>query len=167
MNKIFLFFLILNSYMIFGQDKNETESWIIEKYDEYERSINSNMDLWIEDGYLYYYFTLYDDPIKAKENGVLYRMKIKDIKAIKTIKKKFNSEDNIGWTNLILYTEKTKMFSKDFPVSKGWECTNEGFLNIPLKSEFISEGVNIRFQKAVLHLVKLYGGNAIVKKEAF
>ena len=94
-------------------------------------------------------------------------MKIQDIKSIKIIKKKFNSEDKIGWSYLTLYTNSNKIFSKDFPENNNFTCTNEGFLNIPLKAEFIDEGVNIRFQKAIIHLVKLYGGNATVKKEAF
>lgn len=167
MKKTFLLIFLFITTLFYGQSKIETENWLEEKYNEYERSINSNMNLWIDEGYLYYYFTLYDDPVKAKENGVLYRMKIQDIKSIKIIKKKFNSEDKIGWSYLTLYTNSNKIFSKDFPENNNFTCTNEGFLNIPLKAEFIDEGVNIRFQKAIIHLVKLYGGNATVKKEAF
>ena len=80
---------------------------------------------------------------------------------------KSDSEDTIGWTRLILYTSKSKIYSKSLPDENTYNSTDEDFLNIPLKTEFIDEGINIRFQKALIHLVKLNGGNAIVKKEAF
>lgn len=36
-----------------------------------------------------------------------------------------------------------------------------------MDSDFITEGYKTRMEKAIIHLVELYGGKAKIKKEAF
>lgn len=164
MKKIIILFTLLTSVTIFGQSKSETEDWIVEKHNEYKRSINPYMDLWFEDGYLFYYWTVDDRSSAEKRIAVIYKLKVKDIKAVRT---KIKQLDNSSMSIFTIYCNKGKITSKSLPNESNFVNTGEDFLNISLNQDFKTEGLNIRMEKAFLHLVKLNGGAATIKKEAF
>lgn len=164
MKKIIISFILLSSIITSGQTKSETENWIIEKHTEYKCADNPNMDLWFEDGYLFYYWTVDDKTVAEKRIGVIFKIKVKDIKGVKTTIKKL---DNISVSKFTLYCNKGKLTSKSLPNNSTFVDTGEDFLNIYFSESFKTNGLNIRMEKAFLHLVKLNGGTATVKKEAF
>ena len=75
--------------------------------------------------------------------------------------------DDISVSKFTLYCNKGKLTSKSLPNNSTFTDTGEDFLNIFLNETFKTDGLNIRMEKAFLHLVKLNGGIATVKKEAF
>jgi hypothetical protein len=164
MRKIVTLFILFSSIIAFGQSKTESENWIVEKHSEYKNSYNPNMDLWFENGYMYYYWTVDDKREPAKRIASIFRIKIKDIKSIKTTIKKL---DDVSISKFVLYCAKGKLESKSLPENSNFVDTGEDFLDIDLNENFKKDGINIRMEKAFLHLIKLYGGTATVKKEAF
>lgn len=139
MKKIILILLVLNSSFLFSQTKSETEKWIEEKYYEYQREVNSDDDLTFENGNLIYRYLGSDLP----------QIKIKEIKQVQIRLEKFNSKDEVGWTAIYIY------------YGKG------NYYKIGIDSKFYNGDLPNRMYKALIHLVKLYGGNATIKKEAF
>lgn len=164
MRKIVILFVLFSSIITFGQSKTESENWIEEKHREYKNSYNPNMDLWFENDYLYYYWTVDDKREADKRFAAVYRIKIKDIKFVKTSVKKL---DDVTISIFVLYCTKGKLESKSLPGNSNFVSNDEEFLNIFLNENFKKDGINVRMEKAFLHLVKLYGGSATIKKEAF
>ncbi len=156
MKYIILFFIILKSSFLFSQSKVDSEEWIVNKYNEYERATNSEFDLNFEDGYLDYTYL-----------NTIFRVKVKDITKIEIRQERFNSSDKEGWTSMFVYFKKGKLETKKIGDSNFEQDYNDSFFKILFNSDFLKDGNKNRMQKAITHLVKLYGGNATVKKEAF
>jgi hypothetical protein len=146
-----------------SQTKLETEKWIIDKYNEYESPVNRTRELIFNDNFIYYLWILYDN------NGYWTQLKVKDIKQIKIHHKKYNSDDNEGWDVITLYFAKNKSKTKDAkPTEKNPYVISEStYFEIKLANRFIKDGLKPRMEKALLHLIKSYGGKASIKKELF
>ena len=157
MKRIFTILLFLSTITTFSQSKKETEDWIVEKYNEFERvnSLSNTMDLFFENNYLYYEYL-----------NAFFKIKIQDIKEIEFKKERFNNEDKEGWISLWIRFDSGKSFYKGANESDFSKSTDTAF-KIPLSSELEKDDYKKRFEKAVLHLVKLNGGSAKVKKEPF
>lgn len=148
--------LFIVSSQFYGQSKAESQDWITSKYNDYERTVNKKFDLEFEDGYLMY--LIFDD---------LFRVQIKDILRMEIKAEKWDSADKIGWTSIYIYFQKGKLSIKQYGENSFTTDSGDTFFKIPLKSEFISDGLKPRMEKAFVHLIKLYGGSATIKKEAF
>lgn len=156
MKKIILLLLLISTKSI-AQDKTETQDWIRKQFYNY-RYTNSviNEHLTFDNGYLYY-----------KTNSAEFRVKIKDIQKVKIEKSKFNSNDDEGWA-VLSFKFKTGKFEirlsgeADFKMSD-----NESKIDFFLVSKFISDNMKPRMEKSIVHLVKLYGGDATIYKEPF
>lgn len=124
----------------FSQTKEETKQWIVDKYNDYERSneYSSICDLDFKDSY-----------IIVKMFGQIEKFPIKNINIIEIKSKRWDSDDKIGWTSMIL------RYGKDERAE------------LLLNADFITDGYKARIEKAIIHLVQLYGGKAKIKKEAF
>ena len=158
MRKIFILLAITFLNYTVAQTKSESEEWITEKYNYYERVNNSNMnfDLYFEDNYLYYNYI-----------GLIIRVKVKDITKIEIRQEYYNNEDKVGWTSIFIHFAKGKSQTKRNENDEFKIDSIDSNFKIPLSSDLIKDGYKSRMEKAFLHLVKLNGGNAIVKKEAF
>lgn len=160
----FLTVLIFFTYSsIFSQSKAETEKWIIEKYNEYESPVNNTRELIFDDGFVYYLW------IYADNYGYWTQLPIKEIRNIKIHHKKFDANDKEGWDVITLYFNKNQSKTKDAKPSDEnfYEMSESTSFEIKLTHNFISDGLKPRMEKALLHLVKSYGGNATLKKETF
>jgi hypothetical protein len=155
--KFFILFIVMtNSFFSFSQDKIETEEWIIKIYNEYEREFNSEFDLIFENNFLVYtYF------------NSNFRVKVSDITKIEIINERVNKSDNEGWSSIYIYFNKGKLQTKEKKESKYITSENGNNIKILLSSNFITDGYTERIQKALIHLVKLNGGKAVIKKEPF
>lgn len=157
MKRTFTILLLLFTITTFSQTKKETEDWIVEKYNEFERvnSLSNTMDLFFENNYLYYEYL-----------NAFFKIKIQDIKEIEFKKERFNNEDKEGWISLWIRFDSGKLFYKRANESDFKKDTDTAF-KIPLSSELGTNDYQKRLEKAILHLIKLNGGNAKVKKEPF
>ncbi len=149
--------LILITTNIFSQTKNETEVWIVEKYNQFERvnSLSNTMDLFFENDFLYYEYL-----------NAFFKIKIKDITEIEFKKEKFDNDDKVGWISLWIRFDKGNLLYKRAGENEFSKSTDTAF-KIPLSSDLEKDEYQKRLEKALLHLIKLNGGNAKIKKETF
>ncbi|MFT3796472.1 hypothetical protein [Flavobacterium sp.] len=135
-----LLLIIFFSSLSFAQSKTESKEWIVEKYNEFKRvnEYSNEFDLNFENEFLI---------IKTYKS--LYKIQIKDIKKIQIKKERWDNDDKEGWSSVYFYYGKNDS------------------VEITMSSEFIESGYKKRMENALLHLIKLYGGNATIKKEAF
>lgn len=154
---ITILLLLFSSSVIFSQTRKETEEWIVEKYNEFERvnSVSNTMDLFFENNFLYYEYL-----------NAFFKIKIKDIKEIEFRKERFNNDDKDGWISLWIRFDTGKSFYKSANENDFSKSTDTAF-KIPLSSELGKNDNQKRLEKAILHLIKINGGSAIVKKEPF
>tara|TARA_R110000744_G_C19355548_1_gene560825 strand:+ start:1794 stop:2285 length:492 start_codon:yes stop_codon:yes gene_type:complete len=160
-NVIIAFYLF--STPILSQSKAETEKWILDKYNEYESSENRTRELVFDEGKLYYLWIL------TENYGHWTEIAIKNIEQIKIHHERFNPEDEEGWDEITLYFETGKSRIKDAKPSEDdtYKISEQTSIDIKLSEYFIKEGLKPRMEKALLHLIKAYGGNATIKKDAF
>ena len=52
-------------------------------------------------------------------------------------------------------------------IADNWKLDEGTMTNILLSSNLFNDKMEHRLEKALLHLIKLYGGNATIKKEPF
>lgn len=140
MRYLILLMIIFYSTITFSQSKAESKDWIVEKYNEFKRvgEFSNQFDLNFENEFLI---------IKMSQS--LYKIRIKDIKKIEIKKERWDNSDKEGWSSIYFYYGKNEE------------------IEITMSSEFIDLGYKQRMEKAFIHLIKLYGGNATIKKEAF
>lgn len=153
MKKIIVFCLILISNITLSQTKIETKDWIIEKYNEYKRNTTvipkNSFDLYFKD----------DELIHIYINRE-FRIKLKDIKKIQIKKEKFDENDKEGWTAIFIFFEKDKLKYEG-------NLSKDTMFKIAVNTEFLEDGYKERMEKALLHLIGLYGGKATIKNEPF
>lgn len=159
-NILLLFTLIFLSVDIaFSQTRKETEDWIIEKFNSYRRPENIENQLEIADGILYHY---------NATTKLAMRVPIKDIKEIEIKQESWGDGD--FWVNIYLYTDTNKMAMKSFSKyspDEYYNITPDTKTHIPLSNKFYYGKMFPRMEKALLHLIKLNGGNAVIKNEPF
>lgn len=153
MKKTIILIIFFTINVTFSQTKTEIKEWIVEKYNEYKSNTTviprTSFDLYFDNEYLIYIY-INDE----------FKIKIKDIKKIKIKHEKFDIDDNEGWTSIFLYFEKNKSRYNN-------EVSDDTMIKITVSNEFIKDGYKNRMEKAILFLVKSYGGNATIKNEAF
>src|SRR5690554_2196163 len=123
------------------------------------------MTLTIEDEILYYRWGWVEE--NKEVYGYWISIDIKYIKEIEIKKDYFDSNDKIGWSKIYLYFDKNKAFIKDLDDHEEYQISDSTFIDILLDAKFIDDDMAPRMQKALLHLVKLNGGSAKIKKEPF
>lgn len=158
MKKIILVISLFAFSQTFCQSKADTEEWIVEKYNEYERvsKYSSTFDLYFESNNMVYEYL-----------NTLFKVKIKDIKKIEIKKERFNNEDDEGWTSIFITFGPGKLLTKKEDELNFVKSESDTFFKIILSSELINDGYKTRMEKALLHLIKLNGGYATIKKAAF
>ena len=178
MRKLYLVIMFLMTFFsTFCQTKEETEKWINQNINNYpvsygDNPINIVENIFIEKEYLYFYHHWKKEDSNYY-SGTWSKVALKDIKSIEYSYDK-SSELNNKWIVLQLNfakgkcsqaTLKTEFQGKD---NVNYEIMSEQTL-IPqrLDMEFVESGMKQRIEKALLHIIKQYGGNAIVKKEPF
>ncbi len=164
MKNIFLLGFLLVGISSNSQSIQETTDYIINQYNLYERTINSDNDLIIEDGILFYKMTLDDN------YGFWHQFHLKDIKQIDMKKEYYDSEDKIGWTTIWIYFEpflsKIKEFDETEPPGD-YEISDTPGCIILLDSRFWDDNMAPKMEEALIHLVKLSGGSAEITKAAY
>lgn len=160
--KLLLIIAICFNVSVFSQSKEETKEWIVDKYNNYERAINKFNSLAFDDDYIVYQWVI-DERFGA---GKVFKIKIKEIKKIEIRSERLNAEDKVGWVKLVLHFDSGKGLSRDLD-EENFSYSGYNNFYILLDSKFLNNDLPARMEKAFLHLVKLYGGKAIVKKEAF
>lgn len=153
----FIFFLI--NISSFGQSKSETESWIIDKYLSYKLDnwAHKNNILKIENGYL----------VLIKSYGWYEKILIKDIAQVKV--SYFKVEDREGYT-INVYCKNNGKCIQEGENNSDKNTTSKNlnnFMTIYVKVSFGQDDLPLRMEKALIYLVKLYGGDAKKYKEAF
>ena len=157
MKRTITILLISISTIVFGQTKKETEEWIVEKYNEFERvnSLSNTMDLFFENDFLYYEYL-----------NAFFKVRIKDIKEIEFKKERFDNNDNEGWISLWIRFDSGNSLYKGANENEFNKSTDTSF-KMPLSSDLNKDDYQKRLEKAIIHLIKLNGGSAKVKKEPF
>lgn len=86
--------LILLFQLGFSQTKEETKQWIVDKYNDYERSneYSSICDLDFEDSHII--VTMF---------GQIEKILIKSINIIEVKSVRWDSDDKIGWTSMVFH----------------------------------------------------------------
>lgn len=160
----FIFFILTLGYstLCVGQTKSETENWILEKSEEFAINNMYNRELKIENGY----FTYYE---KIGDTQFYERILIKNISKIQI--KKEESAD-WGYTIKVFCNGKGCMDSGHYIDGKYKNTTisytgSVFYVNVYLNKNFENEDLPKRMEKALIHLVKLYGGVAKAYKETF
>ena len=168
MKKVIIIILLIIYSSSYSQTKEETEKWIIEKYNQYESPVNKFRELIFQNGYIYY---LWSWNLRENEFGGGYwtQLPIKEIKQIEIIHEKFDVNDHEGWDKIILHFEKNKSKTKDGKNTENnnYEISEQTTIEIKLSSNFIKDGLKTRMENALLYLIKSYGGKATLKKEPF
>lgn len=149
--KSIIFVLLLLNIQLHSQSLNETQNWIVQKHNNYcsKEYISYGVTyprkttLEIKDGYLIY------NNITA---NFIQKVKIKDIKTIEVIHYITEESDEGYKMQLICFETKDNYFDG---------------LTLFFGKNFETNDMKNRMIKAMIQLVKLYGGNAKVKKEAF
>ncbi|MGG7034924.1 MAG: hypothetical protein ACI7YS_06980 [Flavobacterium sp.] len=158
MKKTLIILAIFSCSLLFSQTKSETEEWITETYHKFN-TINPNYDLYFENNYLYYRY------IGVNFREMVMRVKVKDISKIE-----IRQEGRKGvkdYANVYIYFKKEKYqlkFDEDDSFTTHNVYTK---FAISITPDLIKDGYKKRMEKAFIHLVKLNGGNASVKQEAF
>jgi hypothetical protein len=175
-SRIFLF-LIFITVNVFGQTKKETEEWINQNINDYPVSYGNNPidvveNIMIEDGYLYFYHHWK----RENENyysGTWDKVALKDIKSLEYSYDKSSDLDN-RWIKLHLNFNKGKCYqgkpSNEFQGKDNVTYSLQYERTAIIKRsnmEFVNNGMKKRIEKALIHIIKLNGGNAIIKKEPF
>lgn len=166
MKKTIILTVLLLSVCSFAQTKKETTEWIYDKYDEY-KIIKDYSDYSLRIGnnlitYLWHHGTVTD----------YMRIPIKNIEKIKITKKtsKIKGEEV---SYLIILEGKGKESGR---VEHGkyvpWdnpEMTDKMYSGVEtfLNKDFGKNQLPQRMEKAFINLVRLYGGNPKIYKEAF
>lgn len=144
--------MVLFYQMAIGQNKTETIQWITEKFDAYKNPLEGKTE--IRNDYIY--------RIGSDE----LRVKIKNIKKIAIKKSSYNSVD---YATIELMFDAGKLEYKEnkdpeFKISKNESDKKISLIVLP---NFLTDGLKERMEKALVHLVKLSGGNAVIYKETF
>ncbi len=161
----------LHSFSLFRSGINSqsqslagTTERILEQYNRYERSINSDNDLFIVDGILFYKMTLGDN------HGFWHQFHLKEIKEIVIAKEYYDSEEKIAWTTIWIYFDPYSSKIKDFDEGKppsGYEISDTPGCYVLLDSQFMDDGMAPRMEEALFYLIKLQGGSAEIIKAAY
>lgn len=178
MKKSHLVFIFLFSiFNIFSQTRKETEDWINQNINIYpvsygDNPINVVENIYLEDGYLYFYHHW-----KREDNtyysGTWSKVALKDIKTIEYSFDK-SPELNNKWIELHINFAKGKCsqatLEDEFQGKDNVKYVVQSERTIipqRLNMDFQKSGMKQRIEKALLHIIKQYGGNAIIKKESF
>lgn len=162
--------LLLQTIIIYSQTKKETEEWINDNINKFPvnygiKGYNIVNEIHIENGTIYFFYGLTD----RGKTGVYHWSKVL-LKDIKSIEFKKNNE----YINLIINFSKGKSY--DSLPFENYRSKNDVYYDLNdintdevtrLNMEFHNSGMKERIEKALLHIIKLYGSNAIVKKEPF
>ena len=177
MKKIILsLFILLTSASSICQSKTETEKWINENINDFPVSYGDNPievveNIFVENGNLYFYHHWKNE----KDNyysGTWSKLALKDIKSIEYTYDK-SSNLNYKWIELHFNFNKGKSLEGKTNEFQGKDNVEykiqlqKTIIPQRLNLDFENSGMKKRIEKALLHLIKLYGGNAIVKKEPF
>ncbi|NYJ26633.1 hypothetical protein [Allomuricauda sp. ARW1Y1] len=157
---VFVLLVILNCGSLNAQSKRETELWISEKYNyyKYNNRLHKNNFLRFDS----------EKIILIKSYGSYSGISYQNVESIKI--SPFKVDDREG-------------FTISFYCNSGNKCIEEGeyknqhlipeerklnnYFSIYLDKKFEEDDMPKRMEKALLHLIKLNGGEAIIKKEAF
>jgi hypothetical protein len=173
----FLIIIFLGfGYFSIAQSKKETEDWINLKLNifpvEYEDGFNIDEDILFDNGTLYYYHAW--DRTGSYYNGTWSKLPIKNIQEIKFSKDRALSGGNSWIVLSFFFKENSASNSGDLPYKVDEKSItsykpNPGHTRIQMRlhNRFKEDDMEKRMEKALLHLIKLYGGNATVQKEPF
>ena len=160
-----------------SQTKEETINWINDNINDYPVTYEDNpIDvverITIEDEYLYFYhhWKRTDDNYYS---GSWNRIKLKDILSIE-YSKDSAMEGGKKWINLYLNVKNDSFYDakveNEFQNKKSIQYSlNTDRTAIVKRSNmnYLESGMDKRIEKALLHIIKLNGGKAFVKKEPF
>ncbi|WP_026933854.1 hypothetical protein [Christiangramia echinicola] len=162
--KLFIITLLLAGICSNGQSLEETTDWIIKQYNQYERTINIDNNLLIEEGILFYKMTLWDN------NGFWHQFHLKDVKEIEITKEFYDSEEKIAWTNIYFYFDPYKSKIKEFDETESlseYNISDTPGCYVILNSQFWEDGMAPQMEEALIRLIEFSGGSAVVIKEPY
>ena len=145
-----------------SQSLEEMTDWILDQYKKYERPINTDNELIIENGILYYKMAL------SESHGFWHQFYLKDIKEIEITKEYYDSEEKISWTSIWIYFDPYVSKIKDFDETKppgDYYLSDTPGCYILFDASFVDDGMAPQMEDALAHLIKLHGGNAEIIRE--
>lgn len=162
--KSFIFICVSLFYSLSAQSKNETETWITETTRQFPAGPIDNRQLKIIGGYFTYFENIGDT--------VFYeRVLIKNVKEIQITERYDKNWGN--YYSIKLFCKFKGCNDSGHFINGTYKNTviqyleNFGYVGVVLNENFNQRDLPKRMEKALLHLVKLYGGNAIIKRSAF
>lgn len=172
-----IYFFLLASFISLAQTKKETEEWINNNINYYPVSYGNNPinvveKIEVENGVLYFYHHWQND-ITNYYSGSWTKVNIKDIISIQYSYDKSPDLDN-KWINLVLNFKKGQASVRK--TKHNYDSKNQNdYTTVPeqtiitmrLNIDYEKSGMKPRMEKALLHLIKQYGGNASTKKDPF
>ena len=169
--------LLFSSTIAMSQTKQETETWINNNINQFPVSYGDNPNdpenrIVIEDGILYFYYHLEN----RKENyfsGIWNKINLNDIKNIE-----YSYNESVGlnnrWLQLNLNFDEGKCLQRQLNYPHESKNNNDyklvpdrQWITMRLNGNFVKDGMKPRIEKALVHIIKLYGGKVSIKKEPF
>ncbi len=164
MKNIFFIGFMLAGINSQSQSIQETTDYIIQQHNQYERSINSDNDLIIENGIVFYKMTLGDN------YGFWHQFPLKNIKGIDITKEFYDSEGTISWVSIWLYFDpyvsKIKDFDDSKPIGDFYNSDTPGCY-VLLDSRFMDDGIAPAMEEALIRLITLSGRSAEIISEPY
>ena len=150
---ITILILLLTSFNCLGQSKSETELWIKKLYNTYKLDTEKKNELLFAAG------DIFQMKHPGYGCGVWSSIPLKDIVFIEIIENDFK-EKNVVTINLFSNTANS-INNKTHFINSKVHIINEMSFN--LKPSFIAQGFKEKMGNALVDLIELKGGNAIIK----
>ena len=149
-NTLIIVIFFLNN-LVYSQTKSETLNWLNEYYDKYGDCGEAHCDFYVDDN-----------------NFLIYRRKTTisdDFKKInlKKIKRIIFKQDKIISTWAYIYLECDSDEHAGFSISYYNSSPSyypRNYMSITFYNNFYTDKIHLRYLKALLHIVKISGGNA-------
>ena len=159
MKKLAVIFLLLISFKINSQSKLETEDWIISKleYYSFQNPPHTIVKVKIINGQIIFY----------NSYGWFQSIYLKDINQVLVEHK--DSNENVYGVTLFCKNKNSCVTDGEYDgnILSPLKEKNNRMMFLFLREEFGQKDLPKRMEKAILHLIKLYGGNPKVYKETF
>jgi hypothetical protein len=177
MKSIAAILFFFSTYVLFSQSIKETEDWINNNINYYpvsygDNPINVVERIEVDKGNLYFYHHWQNDNTNYY-SGSWTKVNLKDIISIQYSYDKSPDLDN-KWINLVLNFKKGQASVRK--TKHNYDSKNQNdystvpeqtIITMRLNIDYEKSGMKPRMEKALLHLIRSYGGTATVKKEIF